>query len=88
MDITTTPEIEALIVRMAPENRSWGYDRIVGALANLCIGSLSICDSIARMAAFAFADGGRIQKRLARTADPKLYQLKVSISPSKFSTKS
>jgi putative transposase len=28
-------EIEALIVRMARENRSWGYDRIVGALANL-----------------------------------------------------
>src|SRR5919109_1605788 len=29
------PELEALIVRMAKENRSWGYDRIVGALANL-----------------------------------------------------
>ena len=28
-------EIEQLIVRMAKENRSWGYDRIVGALANL-----------------------------------------------------
>src|SRR2546428_10185734 len=28
-------ELEALIVRMAQENRSWGYDRIVGALANL-----------------------------------------------------
>jgi putative transposase len=28
-------EVEALIVRMARENRSWGYDRIVGALANL-----------------------------------------------------
>src|SRR5499427_5802778 len=27
--------IEALIVRMAKENSSWGYDRIVGALANL-----------------------------------------------------
>jgi putative transposase len=26
---------EALVVRMARENRSWGYDRIVGALANL-----------------------------------------------------
>jgi hypothetical protein len=24
-------EVEALIVRMAQENRSWGYDRIVGA---------------------------------------------------------
>src|SRR5438445_13293732 len=29
------PELEALIVRMAREDRSWGYDRIVGALANL-----------------------------------------------------
>jgi transposase len=28
-------ESEALVVRMARENRSWGYDRIVGALANL-----------------------------------------------------
>jgi putative transposase len=28
-------EVEGLIVRMAKENRSWGYDRIVGALANL-----------------------------------------------------
>src|SRR6195256_1199906 len=29
------PELEALAVRMAQENRSWGYDRIVGALATL-----------------------------------------------------
>jgi transposase InsO family protein len=29
------PALEALIVRMAQENRSWGYDRIVGALATL-----------------------------------------------------
>jgi putative transposase len=28
-------EVESLVVRMARENRSWGYDRIVGALANL-----------------------------------------------------
>jgi putative transposase len=28
-------EIETLVVRMARENRSWGYDRIVGALAHL-----------------------------------------------------
>jgi transposase InsO family protein len=28
-------ELEALVIRMARENRSWGYDRIVGALANL-----------------------------------------------------
>ena len=29
------PELEALVVRMAQDNRSWGSDRIVGALANL-----------------------------------------------------
>jgi putative transposase len=29
-------EVEQLIVRMADENRSWGYDRIVGALASFC----------------------------------------------------
>ena len=28
-------EIEQLIVRMARENPSWGYDRMAGALANL-----------------------------------------------------
>jgi transposase InsO family protein len=28
-------DLEALVVRIAQENRSWGYDRIVGALANL-----------------------------------------------------
>jgi putative transposase len=28
-------DVEQLIIRMARENRSWGYDRIVGALANL-----------------------------------------------------
>ena len=28
-------EVEELVVRMARENRSWGYDRMVGALANL-----------------------------------------------------
>ena len=31
----TEAELEALIVRLAKENRSWGYDRIVGALANI-----------------------------------------------------
>jgi len=29
------PELELLVVRMAKENIDWGYDRIVGALANL-----------------------------------------------------
>ena len=31
------PETEKLVVRLARQNRSWGYDRIVGALANLGI---------------------------------------------------
>jgi putative transposase len=29
------PKLEALVVQMARENTGWGYDRIVGALANL-----------------------------------------------------
>ena len=28
-------EVEQLMIRMASENRDWGYDRIAGALANL-----------------------------------------------------
>ena len=34
-------EVEQLIVRMAEENRDWGYDRIAGALANL---RYKVCD--------------------------------------------
>ncbi len=29
------PELEELVVQMAKENSAWGYDRIVGGLANL-----------------------------------------------------
>jgi hypothetical protein len=36
-----TREDEQLIVRMAVENRDWGYDRIAGALANL---GYKVCD--------------------------------------------
>jgi putative transposase len=32
---TISVELEALVVRLARENRSWGYDRIAGALAHL-----------------------------------------------------
>jgi hypothetical protein len=31
----TGAEIESLVVRMAEENRGWGYRRIQGALSNL-----------------------------------------------------
>ena len=31
----TAPELEALVICIARENSGWGYDRIVGALANL-----------------------------------------------------
>jgi transposase InsO family protein len=31
----TADELEALVVRMAEENREWGYRRIQGALSNL-----------------------------------------------------
>ena len=34
-DDRRSTQLEALIVRMAQEHRSWGYDQIVGALANL-----------------------------------------------------
>src|SRR6266478_2992385 len=34
-------EVEQLIVRMAKENRDWGYDRIAGALAKL---GYKVCD--------------------------------------------
>src|SRR5215475_2863504 len=34
-------EVEQLIVRIAEENRSWGYDRIAGALTNL---GYKVCD--------------------------------------------
>jgi putative transposase len=34
-------EVEQLIVRLAKENRDWGYDRLAGALANL---GYKVCD--------------------------------------------
>jgi putative transposase len=43
-------ELEALVVRMARENRSWGYDRIVGAVANLgyCISDQTVGNILKR----------------------------------------
>jgi putative transposase len=52
--LKTNEEMEALIVRMAQENRSWGYDRLAGALAYLSytisdqtIGTILTCHGIA-----------------------------------------
>jgi transposase len=43
-------EIEALVVRLAKENRSWGYRRIQGALSNLGhkVGRGTIAEMLAR----------------------------------------
>src|SRR5215831_11476210 len=43
-------EIEALAVRMARENRDWGYERIQGALSNLgrAVGGATIADILRR----------------------------------------
>ena len=50
---TIDQELEALVVRMAQENRSWGYDRIVGTMANLghtlsdqTVGNILKCHSL------------------------------------------
>jgi putative transposase len=44
-------EIQQLAIRMATENRDWGYRRIQGALANLvCLpGTLSACGMVGRI---------------------------------------
>jgi hypothetical protein len=46
----TADVIEALVVRMAQENRDWGYERIQGALSNLghAVGCTTIADILRR----------------------------------------
>jgi hypothetical protein len=46
----TSTEISNLVVRMAEENRGWGYTRIQGALANLghTIGRTTVADILKR----------------------------------------
>lgn len=46
----TTEEIERLVIEMAKDNPGWGYDRIVGALANLGheIGATTVGEVLAR----------------------------------------
>ena len=46
----TREEIEALVVRVAQENRGWGYERIQGALSNLghAVGRTTIADILPR----------------------------------------
>ena len=61
-------EIERLVVRMAKENPSWGYDRIVGALANLghCLSDQTVGNIIRRhgLAPAPKAQAGRFVERL------------------------
>ena len=49
-DRETPQEIETLVVRMAQENRDWGYERIQGALSNLghAVGRTTIADILRR----------------------------------------
>ena len=44
------PELEQLVVRIANENIAWGYDRIVGALANLgyTLSDETVCNILRR----------------------------------------
>ena len=46
----TAKDTEALVVRMAQENRDWGYERIQGALSNLghTVGRTTIADILRR----------------------------------------
>jgi hypothetical protein len=50
-------ELEKLLVRLAKENLTWGYDRIAGALANLgyevsdqTVGNILCADGLGRIA--------------------------------------
>src|SRR5579864_2079691 len=57
------PELEALVVRMAQENSGWGYDRIVGALANLGhrVSDQTIANILRRMACRRRPNGAKAQ---------------------------
>jgi putative transposase len=50
LDWWSTKQIEALVVRMARENRDWGYERIQGALSNLghAVARTTIADILRR----------------------------------------
>jgi putative transposase len=56
-------EVELLIIRMASENRDWGYDRIAGALANL---GHEISDQMVGM----FCDATVCRQRRSASARP------------------
>ncbi len=47
---TVEPDAEALVVRIARENTGWGYDRIVGVLANFghCLSDQTVCNILRR----------------------------------------
>jgi putative transposase len=60
-------EVEDLIIRLAKENRSWGYDRIVGALGSLGYKvsdqSSSVTASLRRLSAKRRLPGGSLFAR-------------------------
>jgi hypothetical protein len=74
---TVEPDVEALVVRMARENTGWGYDRIVGALANLGhrLSDHADCLSYSGHWSFEFFDHSGSSKGFGRLASVCVCQL-------------
>ena len=68
-------DVETLVVRMAEENRTWGYDRILGALANFGhdYAANTIADILKRHgieAAHPLLEAGILPVQVRRTGGP------------------
>ena len=59
----TREELEALVIRMTEENRTWGYRRIQGAMSNLGISKLAA-------QSLAFSAGMALTPHLSEVAKP------------------